>query len=275
MPSKRRVQSSTAASPRARTSARIAATLASIALVGLGRVGEQRRERGVEARVAGLQAADRDAHCASPFTDRGQGVDDGADRLAVELQRRLVDDQPGRDRHDLLDLGQRVRLQRVARGDEVDDRVGEAGERRQLHRAVELDQVDVHALVGEVIAGDARELGGDADARALARRRRVVEAERRGDAHPAARDAEVERPIEAFAAVLDQGVEADDAEVGAAVLDVGRHVAGADQDDAQVGARGGDDQAPARLRALGELDADRGEQRQRLVEDPALGQARA
>ena len=30
---------------------------------------------------------------------------------------------------------------------------------------------------------------------------------------------------------------------------------------------------PARLRALGELDAGGGEQRQRLVEDPALGQA--
>ena len=35
---------------------------------------------------------------------------------------------------------------------EVDDRVGEADQRRQLHRAVELDQVDVHALRGEVLA---------------------------------------------------------------------------------------------------------------------------
>jgi hypothetical protein len=70
--------------------------------------------------------------------------------------------------------------------------------------------------------------------------------------------------------VLEERVEADDAEVGAAVLHVGRHVAGADQDDAQLGPRGGDDQAPARLRVLGELDAGGGEQRQRLVEDPAL-----
>ena len=117
--------------------------------------------------------------------------------------------------------------------DQVDDRVGQAGQRRQLHRAVELDQVDVHALVGEVLARDAGVLGGDADARALAHRGGVVEVERRGDAHPAARDAEVERLVQALAAVLEQHVVADHAEVGAAVLHVGRHVAGAHQHDAQ------------------------------------------
>ena len=54
----------------------------------------------------------------------------------------------------LLDLDQVVRLQRVAGRDQVDDRVGQAGQRRQLHRAVQLDQVDVHALGGEVLARD-------------------------------------------------------------------------------------------------------------------------
>ena len=107
-----------------------------------------------------------------PAPPRASASIERADRLALELQRRLVDDQAGRDLHDLLDLDEVVGLQRVARGDEVDDRIGQAGQRRQLHRAVELDQVDVHALVGEVVARDAREFGGDADARALARRAR-------------------------------------------------------------------------------------------------------
>ena len=101
----------------------------------------------------------------------------------------------------------------------------------------------MHALVGEVVARDARVLGRDADARALLRGGRVVEIERRGDAHPAARDAEVERPVQALAAVLEQGVEAGDAEVGAAVLHVGRNVAGAHEDDAQLRVDGREDQA--------------------------------
>jgi len=54
--------------------------------------------------------------------------------------------------------------------------------------------------------------------------------------HAAPRHAEIERPVQALAAVLDQRVETDHAEVGAAVLHVGRHVAGAHEDDAQVGA---------------------------------------
>ena len=54
-----------------------------------------------------------------------------------------------RHRHDLLDRDQIVGLQRVAGGHQVDDRVGQPHQRRQLHRAVELDQVDVHALGGE------------------------------------------------------------------------------------------------------------------------------
>ena len=35
---------------------------------------------------------------------------------------------------------------------EIDDRIGETGQRRELHRAVQLDQIDVHALGGEVLA---------------------------------------------------------------------------------------------------------------------------
>ena len=217
--------------------------------IGLGRIGEQRRQRGVEA-VRGCRArAGRGLMASSPPRPPRRA---NRSRARIGSRSSFSAALLTTSRAEICMISstsiERVRLQRVARGDQVDDRVGQAGERRQLHRAVELDQVDVDALVGEVIAGDARELGGDADARALLRGGRVVEVERRGDAHPAARDAEVERPVQALAAVLDQGVEADHAEVGAAVLHVGRHVAGADQDDAQVGPRGRDDEAPARLR---------------------------
>ena len=78
--------------------------------------------------------------------------------------------------HDLLHRVQRVGAQRVAGGDQVDDRVGEPGQRREFHRAVQPDEVDVHALRGEVLARDLQILGGDAQPRALPHRVRVVEA---------------------------------------------------------------------------------------------------
>ena len=100
----------------------------------------------------------------------------------------------------------------------------------------------------------------------------VVEVGAHRDAHPAARDLQVERLVQALAAVLDQRVLAGHAEVGAAVLDIGRHVAGAHQHDAHVGPVGADDQLARLLRILGDLDPGGREQRQRLVEDAALGQ---
>ena len=76
---------------------------------------------------------------------RRERVEQRLHRAALQLERAGIDDQPRADRHDVLDGDEIVRLQRVAGGHEVDDRVGKADERRQLHRAVELDQVDVHA----------------------------------------------------------------------------------------------------------------------------------
>ena len=78
-------------------------------------------------------------------------------------------------------------------------------------------------------------LGRDAEARAALHRAGVVEAAPRRDHHAAAADAEVERLVEALAAVLEQHVLAGDAEVGGAVLHVGRHVGRAHDDEAHVG----------------------------------------
>ena len=82
-----------------------------------------------------------------------------------------------------------VGAQRVAAAHQVDDRIGEPGERRELHRAVELDEIDVHALRGEMLARRLHVLGRDLQPRALLHRAPVVEPRAHGDHHAAARDA--------------------------------------------------------------------------------------
>ena len=63
-------------------------------------------------------------------------------------------------------------------------------------------------------------------------------------------DAEVDRLVEALAAVLDQHVAAGDAEVGAAVLHVGGSVGSAHHDQAQVAPVGADDELAGVLGVL-------------------------
>ncbi len=99
-------------------------------------------------------------------------IDDAAcSGFLLELERRLVDHQARADVHDALDFDQVVGLEGVAGGHQIDDGIGHAGQRRQLHGAVELDHVHVHALVGEELARDGGVLGGHLQARALLARR--------------------------------------------------------------------------------------------------------
>ena len=125
---------------------------------------QQRVESGVEIGVGTEQALDGD----HDFDHAGKGVEDRRNRFALELERRLIDDQARRNVDDVLDRDQVVGLQRAAGGHQIDDGVGQPDQRRQFHRAVELDQVDVHALGGEVLARDLDVLGGHLEARALA-----------------------------------------------------------------------------------------------------------
>src|SRR5690606_14356746 len=115
----------------------------------------------------------------------------------------------------------------AARGHQVDDGVGQAHQRGQLHRAVELDDVHVHALGGEVLARGAHVFGGDAQARTLVHGGLVIEAFGGGHAEAAAGDVQVGGLVQAARVlrhVLVQHILAGDAEVGRAVLDVGGHV---------------------------------------------------
>ena len=300
MRSKRRVYSSSAASPRSRTSATIAATVASIAgsCAASKRISASSAASKPAARVSSTRAkcvrtlAGADPRCCRnarhdralahsrsarrlmppPFHGRRERVDQRLHRVALQLERAGIDDQPRADRHDVLDGDEIVRLQRVAGRHEIDDRVGEADQRRQLHRAVELDQVDVHRLRGEMLARGAHVLGGDADARAALNGAAPVVAALRRDDEPAAADAKVERLIQAGAAVLDQHVLARDADVGSAVLHVRRDIGRPQEHELDARPVGREDQLARRVGIFGRHDARRLDQRQRLVEVAPLGQ---
>src|SRR6185503_13227832 len=136
--------------------------------------------------------------------------------------------------------------------------------------AVQLDQVDVHSLGGEVLACRGEVLGGDAQPRAAPDHAAIVEAAARRDHHAAARDAQIERLVEAFAAVLGEHVAPGDADVGAAVLDVGGSVARSHHHQPQVAAVGGEDELARGFGISPGPDADAREQRSGLVEDPPL-----
>src|SRR5712671_4095154 len=214
--SNRSVYSSSAASPLARTPARIAATSSSTFW-----------SKVVSNAVSALRRASKsgsvvERRAISGMRSRGfrELVEERLEGVAPELERCLVDDQAGADRPDLLDRAQAVGAQRIAAGDQVDDRVGETHERRELHRAVKPDQIDVHALRCEVLARGLHILGRHTQTRALANGERIVEAFGNRDHHAARCDAEVERLVQPLAAVLEQHVLARDAEFGIAGKDV-------------------------------------------------------
>src|SRR5690606_15892770 len=98
----------------------------------------------------------------SSSNSTGKGFDDRLQQFALEFERGLVDDKARGNRQHFLGDFEIVGLERAARGHEVDDGIGQADQRRQLHGAVELDQVDMHALGSEVFARSGDVLGRDA-----------------------------------------------------------------------------------------------------------------
>src|SRR3990172_2725130 len=64
----------------------------------------------------------------------GKGLEQRLKGVALELEGRLVDDEPRADRQDFLHFAQVVRAQGIARGNEVDDGIGKPHQRCKLHR---------------------------------------------------------------------------------------------------------------------------------------------
>src|SRR5258706_6479198 len=234
--SKRAVYSSTAASPRARTSARIALTVASTAASSL--VSNAVNRFSAASKPAADESSRLGAFSSIGLLRRGSGdrFEQRLHAVALELERGRVDDEPCTDRQDLLDGDQIVGLEGVAGADQVDDGIGQTHQRRELHRSVEPDQIDVHALAGEVLARSRNVLSRNPEPRATLHRTRIVEAARCGNDQGAAADAKIDRLIQALAPVLEQHVLARHAEIGGAVFDVGRHVGGTHDDEAHIGA---------------------------------------
>src|SRR3974390_3067310 len=80
-------------------------------------------ESAVESRAISGMGADR----------LGERVEQRLDCVALGLERRLVDDQAGADGTYVLDRAQAVGAQGAARRHQVDDRVGQAEQGRELH----------------------------------------------------------------------------------------------------------------------------------------------
>jgi hypothetical protein len=83
-------------------------------------------------------------------------------------------------------------------------------------------------------------------------------------------DFQVDRLVQPLAAVFEQDILARHAEVGSAVLNVGRRVGGADNDQAHIVAGGRNDQLARGFRVLERLDAGGRQKRQRLFKNTAL-----
>src|SRR4051812_31692791 len=139
---KRASYSATAASPRARTSAMIAATSSAT-----------EAPDGTAARISAARAA--------ASSRRTQALQHGVDLRRLDPVGDGVGDQPGGGGRDLLADDQPVLAQGRARRREVDDPVDHAGQRRELHGALDLDDLDLAAGALEVVVGDPRVLGGD------------------------------------------------------------------------------------------------------------------
>ena len=138
-----------------------------------------------------------------------------------------VGDEAGGALEDLLAHLEVVLFQGAAGGDQVDDAVGEADQRRQLDRALDLDHFDLAAGPLEVALGDARVLGRDPHhPQAPLGLPQPLVALAPGEHHATAAEAEVEQLVDDAVGLLEQHVLAGDADVGGAGLDVGRHVGG-------------------------------------------------
>src|SRR5487761_1223522 len=110
--SNRRGQSITAASPRAFTSSRIAATAASTSAAS-----SRFRSSSAAKSLAKPRAA---LSSLSGTGGLAEALDPGADLGVARLERDAVDDETRRHVGDVLDLDQAILAQRLAGGDEID-----------------------------------------------------------------------------------------------------------------------------------------------------------
>ena len=61
---------------------------------------------------------------------------------------------------------QTIGLQRIAAGNQIDNRVAQTDQRRKFHRSVQFDDVHMHTFAGKMFGGDVGIFGGNPQAAA-------------------------------------------------------------------------------------------------------------
>jgi hypothetical protein len=85
------------------------------------------------------------------------------DGLMFQFETSPIDDEACRRSGDALDFDEAMGFERVACFNQVDDAIGQSDNRRQLNRAIELDDFDRHAALVEIALCNLRVFCGDAD----------------------------------------------------------------------------------------------------------------
>ena len=165
-----------------------------------------------------------------------------------------------------------VGAQRVTGGHQVNNGISQPRQWGQLHAAVQLDQVNMHALGSEKFTRDRHVFCGHLQTRALLDRPVVIKTRPHRHTDAALGDLQIQRSVQAFSAGLQQRVFADHAHVRTTVLHVSGHVGGAHQQHAHVALVGVKNQLTGLFGVVQHFDTGAFEQRQNVVEDSAFGQ---
>src|SRR6185437_7945821 len=136
-----RVYSTSAASPRTRTSATMSAAMRST-FSSVSRLRARKAEKSLSKPGAAASSlvgpSGGTAHLA-------KAIDPVADALRLRLERGAIDDEARGDIRDVLDLDQAIVAQSAARIDQVDDAMAEAERGRKFHGTRELHAFGLHA----------------------------------------------------------------------------------------------------------------------------------
>ena len=165
-----------------------------------------------------------------------------------------------------------VGLQGATCRDQVHNGIGKTCQRGQLHAAVQLDHIHVHALFGKEVLGNVDVFGGHFQSRTLPDHGFVIKVRSGGHTHAAGGDFQVQGLVQASPTMLNQGVQSRDPEIGSSILHIGGHIGGSDQDHPHMRLAGGQDEFSGGLGIFQDLDPGLRQKRHGFIKNASLGQ---
>ena len=129
----------------------------------------------------------------------------------------------------------------------------------------------MYALGGEKLTGDCDILGSNRQARTLFHGIGVIEIGTHRHADAAFCNLQIQRLVQTLPAVFQQRIFAGNAHIRTAVLHVGRHVGGANHQQAHVGQIGVQNEFAGFFRVVQHLNARRLQQRHGFFKNPSFG----